>query len=316
MRVSYSHLYEAYDAYVAALEAERLSHSNIPDDPVRAFLAKQNQTSATVDGFQRMQKCREALDIMDRTGWLRSYHQRVFHDHFIRACSRVFFKSDPPGTFARAHQVLLELNSWDNLSQEVLISTPRRFGKTIAVSMFAAAMIYSAAQVELSIYSTCKRISQKLLRNVCKFLNLIYEAGQKTPMHVIRSNMEELVVLGPEGSQDIRVVNSYPSKVTPSEQSESCDAGVTIMHGPTHRRFTYSSLESLEATSPLSLIGILFCSQNSSNSSFMDLVGVDMIAHETKFSLIDTHRQSHNMCRSKCNSLSYRLRTHACIAVL
>jgi len=256
MRVSYSHLYEAYDAYVAALESERLAHSNVPDDPVQAFLARQNQTSATVDGFQRMQKCREALDIMDRTGWLRSYHQRVFHDHFIRACSRVFFKSDPPGTFARAHQVLLELNSWDNLSQEVLISTPRRFGKTIAVSMFAAAMIYSAAQVELSIYSTCKRISQKLLRNVCKFLNLIYEAGKKTPMHVIRSNMEELVVLGPEGSQDIRVVNSYPSKVTPNDHPESCggDAGVTIKYGPTHSRFTYSSQGSSVRISPLSLI--------------------------------------------------------------
>ena len=99
--------------------------------------------------------------------------------------------------------------------QEVLISTPRRFGKTIAVSMFAAAVLYSAAQVELSIYSTCKRISQKLLRNVCKFLDLLYEAAKKEPMKVVRCNMEELVVQGPEGSQDVRIVNSYPSKVTP-----------------------------------------------------------------------------------------------------
>ena len=214
MRVSYAHLYNAYDAFVQAQERERLAQANIPNDPVQAFLAKQNRVNQKVDGFKRMQKCRAALDIFDRTGWQRSYHQRFFHDHFIRACSRVFFKTDPPGAFAQAHQVLLELNSWDNLSQEVLISTPRRFGKTIAVSMFAAAMIYSAAQVELSIYSTCKRISQKLLRNVCKFLNIIYEAGKQPPMQVIRSNMEELVVLGPEGSQDIRVVNSYPSKVT------------------------------------------------------------------------------------------------------
>ena len=96
----------------------------------------------------------------------------------------------------------------------MLISTPRRFGKTIAVSMFAAAILYSAAQVEVSIYSTCKRISQKLLRNVCKFLSLIYEGAGREPMRVVRCNMEELVVQGPEGSQDQRVVNSYPSKVT------------------------------------------------------------------------------------------------------
>ena len=81
--------------------------------------------------------------------------------------------------------------------------------------MFAAAVLYSAAQVELSIYSTCKRISQKLLRNVCKFLDLLYEAAKKEPMKVVRCNMEELVVQGPEGSQDVRIVNSYPSKVTP-----------------------------------------------------------------------------------------------------
>jgi hypothetical protein len=31
---------------------------------------------------------------------------------------------------------------------------------------------------------------------------------------VVRKNMEEIVLQGPEGPQDIRVVNSYPSKVT------------------------------------------------------------------------------------------------------
>ena len=213
MRVSYASLYESYDQCIQERQQKLTSQLNVTRDPLQAFLLSKRQ-STEIDGFRRMQMCRDALDILDGAGWQRSYHQRVFHDHFIRACSRVFFKTDPPGSFARAHQALLELNSWDNLSQEVLISTPRRFGKTISVSMFAAAMIYSAAEVELSIYSTCKRISQKLLRNVCKFLSLIYEAGHKTPMKVIRNNMEELVCQGPEGSQDTRVVNSYPSKVT------------------------------------------------------------------------------------------------------
>jgi hypothetical protein len=89
----------------------------------------------------------------------------------------------------------------------------RRFGKTIGVSMFAAALLYSAANVELSIYSTCKRISQKLLRNVMKFLALIHEGLGTPEFKEIRCNMEELVVQGPEGSTDIRIVNSYPSKV-------------------------------------------------------------------------------------------------------
>ena len=89
-----------------------------------------------------------------------------------------------------------------------------RFGKTISVSMFAAAMLIATPGLELSIYSTCKRISQKLMRNVTKFVDLIYAAMPGTPrMPVIRSNMEEVVLQGPEGCQDVRIVNSYPSKV-------------------------------------------------------------------------------------------------------
>ena len=97
----------------------------------------------------------------------------------------------------------------------MLISTPRRFGKTISVSMFAAAMLFSAPSVELSIYSTCKRISQKLLRNVVKFFMVIVnQSFESEGFRVIRQNFEEIVLNGPNGHSDVRIVNSYPSKVT------------------------------------------------------------------------------------------------------
>lgn len=108
------------------------------------------------NGFKRMMRCRQALEAIDRRGWLRSFHQRMFHDNFIRACARIFWKREPHGVFAKDHQRILEVNGWDHLSQEVLVSTPRRFGKTISVSMFAAAMLYSCPNLEMSIYSTCK----------------------------------------------------------------------------------------------------------------------------------------------------------------
>ena len=186
-----------------------------PKSAFQRFLCKEVvKKNDEIDGFYRMQLCRDALSAMDRRGWNRSHHQRMFHDHFIRACARIFFKNDPPGSFARAHQAILEINAWDNLSQEVLISTPRRFGKTISVSMFAAAMVYACPSIEISIYSTCKRISQKLLRNVQKFFYLIYAELKTTPMREIRSNMEEVVLQGNEDVSDIRIVNSYPSKVS------------------------------------------------------------------------------------------------------
>ena len=113
-------------------------------------------------GFKRMQKCRQGLEALDRRGWQRSFHQRMFHDNFIRACARIFWKREKHGVFAKDHQKILEVNGWDHLSQEVLVSTPRRFGKTISVSMFAAAMLYSCPNLEMSIYSTCKVLHSPL----------------------------------------------------------------------------------------------------------------------------------------------------------
>ena len=151
---------------------------------------------------------------LDALGWNRSYHQRLFHDDFLKACTRSFWKLEPPGQFARDHQRVLRVNSWDHIAQEILISTPRRFGKTISVSMFCAAMMLSCPGVEISIYSTCKRISQKILRNVQKFALLIADSDYATlNFSVKRENMEEINLQGRLGNTDIRIINSYPSKV-------------------------------------------------------------------------------------------------------
>lgn len=153
----------------------------------KCFVLSLNQCFATLG--------RKALDSLDRQGWKRSFFQKQFHEKFLCATARAFWKLESPGQFARDYQRILEVNGWDEISQEILISTPRRFGKTISVSMFAAALIYSAAGAEISIYSTCKRISQKLLRNICKFLDLIYNDESSVPRHkVINSNSEELII--------------------------------------------------------------------------------------------------------------------------
>lgn len=80
-------------------------------------------------GMLAMADCRMALNALDEIGWRRSFHQKRFHDAFIAACTRIFYKTCPPGTFEREYQTILDVNSWDSLSQEILISTPRRFGK-------------------------------------------------------------------------------------------------------------------------------------------------------------------------------------------
>jgi hypothetical protein len=181
---------------------------------LQSRLTRVIQQKEVMSGFSRMQCCRDALSFLDDNGWKRSYHQRLFHDDFIRACTRIFWKREAPGKFPREQCEILRRNNWSHIQQEVLISTPRRFGKTISVSMFGAAMLYSAPGVEISIYATCKRISQKLLRNVVKFFELICKNDLKAAGFItVRSNMEELVVRNVQDATDVRIINSYPSKV-------------------------------------------------------------------------------------------------------
>ncbi len=46
--------------------------------------------------------------------------------------------------------------------------------------------VYATPSLELSIYSTCKRISQKLMHNVDRFLEQIYKDTKAQMMPVIR----------------------------------------------------------------------------------------------------------------------------------
>mgnify|MGYP006159951687 CR=1 FL=1 len=75
-------------------------------------------------------------------------------------------------------------------------------------------MLLACPGVEISIYSTCKRISQKILRNVAKFAMIVADGDYSNlNFSVKRENMEEINLQGPVSRQDTRIINSYPSKV-------------------------------------------------------------------------------------------------------
>ena len=64
-----------------------------------------------MNGIKRIQLCRQALEALDRRGWDRSFHQRLFHEEYLKSCARIFFKRDGPGAFAISHNRLLEIKS-------------------------------------------------------------------------------------------------------------------------------------------------------------------------------------------------------------
>jgi hypothetical protein len=98
-------------------------------------------------------------------------------------------------------------NDWSNLKQQALCLTPRRFGKTTAVSMFVAAYGISVEKSNQCIFSTGKRASDKLLEQVHDFIiSLGNEWGARC-----KRRGEILYIYGPNDPLDIRKISSYPS---------------------------------------------------------------------------------------------------------
>jgi hypothetical protein len=219
----YHALYLAHAARAEREAARAAATGTLVPALMRGYRVVQQAEQPT--GWSRLARCRRALDALDRTGWQRSFHQKQFHDSFIQASMRVFWKTEAPGSFSRDYKAILEHHGCDTLPQEMLVSTPRRFGKTVSVSMFSAALLYSCPEIELSVYSTCLRISFKLLRGIIKFLEMIFKALGEEPFAIVASNAQELRLRGPEGSSDIRICNSYPSRViAPSQPQCACSA--------------------------------------------------------------------------------------------
>lgn len=72
------------------------------------------------------------LDSLDR----RSPHQLEFHAAFFEACSRIIFKDD----WEVSKPQICRKYGWEEVKSEVMISTPRRFGKTYSIAIFCACL--------------------------------------------------------------------------------------------------------------------------------------------------------------------------------
>ena len=84
--------------------------------------------------FTRLALLDKALRSMDVE---RSEMQIRFHQAFTQASLRFICRDDKDADI----QKIMAARGWDNIKQQVLCLTPRRFGKTYAVAMFAAAII-------------------------------------------------------------------------------------------------------------------------------------------------------------------------------
>ena len=103
---------------------------------------------------------RKMLDTFDR-----SVQQKQMHEIMLRCVTRQVY-----GDAVIEHELeILEYNNFASLGREIMISAPRRFGKSWAVAMFCAVALLCIKGIEISIFSSGARAAGA--ETVCRIVN-------------------------------------------------------------------------------------------------------------------------------------------------
>jgi hypothetical protein len=156
-----------------------------------------------VPGDRYLREVERVLDSFE--GFKRSDAQKDFHRAFITAVLPHIYG---PADFERYGERIKRERGVEEMQQEVLVCCPRRFGKTTAVSMFVAALLYCVPDTWISCFSTGQRASTTLLDQAARFFNTLPGAKDK----ILKKNQEQFFTRGVDGS-DIRRFHSFPSSV-------------------------------------------------------------------------------------------------------
>lgn len=132
-----------------------------------------NHGRARCEGDRRLKALNEALD--GYPGWKRSQAQRMFHTAFTNAILPQIYGDEWD---VNEERVLRE-QSLREIQREVMIITPRRYGKTVAVAMWSAAVVATVPGAEIGIFSTGMRASMMLMQLTAKFLRMIKGATNR-----------------------------------------------------------------------------------------------------------------------------------------
>jgi hypothetical protein len=144
------------------------------------------------------------------TEFVRSIQQKQFHDLFIAASIRNIYKKD----FVKSYKQILTNNPQfkNDLNQNVIVTCPRRFGKTMSVAMFIAAYLLTIDEAEIAVFSPSKRQSLMLLEQVEKFIHLL-----KSSSRISTRNSEKLFVNANDNSSSILNIRKsfyYPAVIS------------------------------------------------------------------------------------------------------
>ena len=123
---------------------------------------------AAPKGDARIAEIRARLDSFE--GFARSEAQKRFHVSFLQSLLPHIYGSVD---FERHRERILRENDMKEVTYDTLVCTPRRFGKTTAISMLCAVLMACCPDMWISVFSTGQRASSALLEQTAKFFFML-----------------------------------------------------------------------------------------------------------------------------------------------
>ncbi len=200
-RVAFSHLFTEAIDFVDRV-ADVASASANPKSLLEVALQENSVGSAT--GDERLASIRAMLNWLDDHGHERSPQQRELQEAFLQATVKIIYRDE----FVDNVERIMRNNGWTKLFQEVLIGTPRRFGKTYSTSEFACVFIIANPNAKVCIYSTGKSTAAMVLDHIRTFFR---ELPCFSEFDIIIDNEKVLQIAPRNNPTDRRIVKSFTS---------------------------------------------------------------------------------------------------------
>ena len=146
-------------------------------------------------------RLKELFRLLDAFGLTRSRVQKQLHNGMVGSVLQRIYHGESDAEMKMGMAEFKVKSS----RQQFMAITPRRFGKTTAVSMFVSAFALAVPGTVTAIFSTGRRASNLLLQQIKQMLYCIPGVDQK----IVSSNVETIVLQdGPLQSK----ISSYPGK--------------------------------------------------------------------------------------------------------
>jgi hypothetical protein len=144
----------------------------------------------------------ELMRLLDCTGMTRSRTQKDLHLGMAGCVMQRIFTNDSEADMKLA----MRMHRVRSSKQQFMAVTPRRFGKSTAVSIFVAAFAMAVPSSTTAIFSTGRRASSLLLKSIKKMLIAMPGGEQR----IISDNVETITI--DCGGGGISTISSFPGK--------------------------------------------------------------------------------------------------------